>query len=375
MKILITTPIIHPENHPLCSYLDVLTTELSKEHIVKTVAFGKSLLDSRSKDLTVVSKKKNLFTRSLSFLLEIYKERDEVDFIFCQYALVAALPPLLISKLFKIPLIINFPSDEVYERFLNQTRSYTNIENFHSKQVKTIYHKLLIFIQKLVLKSCDRVVVPNIFMKTILTTYYHITSSKIFVVSPFMEKDVVLPFQAKKDEFSFLIYSSLHKEAILKMKPIIEAFQALKTKFPQLRLHIFGDGGGRQDLQREVEKSGLEEFVYLHGRASHAETYFYKQKCRFFISINPSARNIHHLLENAKLETISVLMDNDISREHVRHKENGVIFTNSNLEEILTELLSSNSLRNEILTTSGQELKTKYSVQNHVKRLIKVYES
>jgi glycosyltransferase involved in cell wall biosynthesis len=190
-----------------------------------------------------------------------------------------------------------------------------------------------------------------------------------------MEKDVVLPFQAKKEESSFLIYSSLHKEAIPKIENILRSFRELKKKYKYLKLHIFGDGSGKQELENDIERLGLKDTVYLHGRASHAETYYYKQICRFYISINPSVRNIYHILENSKLETISVLVDNEISKEYIRDGENGVIFTYFNFQEKVTSLLGDSDRKSNIIRVASLELTSKYSVQNHIKEIIKVYES
>jgi glycosyltransferase involved in cell wall biosynthesis len=86
-------------------------------------------------------------------------------------------------------------------------------------------------------------------------------------------------------------------------------------------------------------------------------------------------RNIYHILENSKLETISVLVDNEISKEYIRDGENGVIFTYFNFQEKVTSLLGDSDRKSNIIRVASLELTSKYSVQNHIKEIIKVYES
>ena len=48
-------------------------------------------------------------------------------------------------------------------------------------------------------------------------------------------------------------------------KMLINAFAEVKKKFPEIELHIFGEGNLRSDLETQIESLGLKESVFLRG--------------------------------------------------------------------------------------------------------------
>jgi glycosyltransferase involved in cell wall biosynthesis len=52
---------------------------------------------------------------------------------------------------------------------------------------------------------------------------------------------------------------------------LIEAYQPLRKQFPRWQVHIYGEGGARKALNRQIKKAGLSKHVFLKGKTDDME--------------------------------------------------------------------------------------------------------
>lgn len=63
----------------------------------------------------------------------------------------------------------------------------------------------------------------------------------------------------------------------------LEAIAALKDEFPQLLLHVVGDGELREKLEKQAKELGIQEHVIFHGAKYHMELGAFFTQCDAFI--------------------------------------------------------------------------------------------
>lgn len=380
MKLLITSPITHPENHELSYYLDSIYTGLKKAANVSVVVFGKVVENENkqdNQDFVVVNKKSKLLYRNTVFLLEVLKRTKEVDAILSLHALAAALPSLLSAAIYRKKFFIYFGSDEVYERFLYRYKNNISLERFYRRKNSNMYFKILFRIQKFVLQKSTNIIVPNNYFKKLIVKVYNLQDNQVTVIYPFSKRKIHIPFIDKKEEHTLMVYASLFEGSRAKIENIIKSLDELRHVLPDIKLHIFGDGEIKKDLILFANNLGVSSHVHFHGKVSEAEIYHYKQISKIFISHTPSIRNIYHLLQNFQTDCITVADTNELSTELINEKL-GVLTDIHNvntLKEDIKKILTDTLLQNIILKETQRALLTKHNVETYCDTLERVIKS
>ncbi len=376
MKILIATPIFHPENHRITNFVSSFYDFAKKDNSVHVVAFGKAHTSSDS-NINIINKRENMIVRNLKFIFSIIKNRD-VDFIFCQNAITAAIPSLIVAKIFKIKLVVNFSNDEIYERFLFLHKNNISLEDFYKKQPTLnigFYLRFLTSIQKNILKFADVVVVPNDYFKRIFCEKYQLKLSNFVTIYPFISDKNESPFETTKDLFSLMTSVALQSNAESEVKNLILAIKKLHKVYPNLKLNIFGDGSSKEFLINFSIKNQTNTFIYFHGKVSNTELTHYKKMSSTFILLFPSVRNFFNLFENFEYRTISLFSSNRIAQEHIMNLKNGLMFDPENpndLEEKISQILVDKKLRDAVLENSARELERTYNLNKYLSCLLNI---
>jgi len=181
--------------------------------------------------------------RFLLFSHAIWRACNKVDLhhvmtnSYASFFLVT-LPVILISKLRKIPVVVNYRGGLAKE-FLNR------------------YHLLV----KPVLSHANVVVVPNVFLKSIFAEF------KINTIG--VPNILTFEFQNHKNaatqngKIRLLVCRQL--EALYNIPCALQAFRRIKQNWPNAELRIAGEGSLRRILEDMVSEQNLEDVKFLGG--------------------------------------------------------------------------------------------------------------
>lgn len=124
----------------------------------------------------------------------------------------------------------------------------------------------------------------------------------------------------------------------------LEAMSMLKEKFPQILLHIIGDGPLQAELQKSISEKSLDDTVILHGFKSGADlSPFFTQSDCFVLTSNFEGYGMV-VIEAATASLPIVMTDVGCAGEVIIDQESGLIvppadtvsFTNA-LERMITD--------------------------------------
>ncbi|MBD5473524.1 MAG: glycosyltransferase family 4 protein [Lachnospiraceae bacterium] len=142
-------------------------------------------------------------------------------------------------------------------------------------------------------------------------------------------------------------------------KMLIRAFSQIADEFPEYKLIIYGDGEKREELQQSVEKSGLENRVFLPGRIEDVAGTIYKTRV-FVLSSNTEGMP-NTLLEAMALGLTVVSTDCPCGgpAEIIEHGKNGLLtpvgdenLMKENLQFLLKNLQKADEMGNNARITS-----------------------
>lgn len=175
----------------------------------------------------------------------------------------AGVPAAVISKLYKIPLIIT-------EHFTNfATHSVTP---FEVKKAKFAFKKA-----KIILPVSND-------LKEAIRDFYNV-KNRFSVVPNVVNTDTFYPLSIKKDEKEMQDKKKMLLVAILAPRKgisyLLEALASLKSKRDDFLLDIVGDGPSKKEYENLATKLGLGEIVKFWGRKPEVASFM--RKCDFFV--------------------------------------------------------------------------------------------
>ena len=171
--------------------------------------------------------------------------------------------------------------------------------------------------------------------------------------------------------FSFCFVGRLEKEkGVLR---IIEAFSALdeESKRSIHRIHFVGDGKDRETFESIATKNNIP--AVFHGFLSREQVFDIYGQCHFFLLPSSASEGFPKVIAEAMNFGCIPLVSNVSSiGQYIHHEENGFIINdlnNSDLKELLNDLLtrSSHSLRS--LIKGNSELLNKFTYSYYNRRI------
>ncbi len=129
---------------------------------------------------------------------------------------------------------------------------------------KSLLYKLTLGLEKFSAWYADHVVVANhIWHETVVCR--SAAREKCSVVLNYPDPAVFFPRESREPDGRFIIVypgSLNHRQGV---DIAIRAFALIRGTLPKAEFHIYGDGGGRQELEGLVSELGLEDRVLLKG--------------------------------------------------------------------------------------------------------------
>ncbi len=190
MKIVIASGIYPPDSGGPATYSQLIAREFSDQGIeVDLICYGDKYEENDKYEkfrIIRILRKQNTLKRYLNYFKNLFKLAKNADIIYAQGPLSAGLPAMLISKILKKKFIIKIVGDYAWEQYQNEeTRNKKQetidlIDEFQNKKYdwKTELRRK---IQKKVVGSAGKVIVPSEYLKKIVVGW-GINADKIIVI-------------------------------------------------------------------------------------------------------------------------------------------------------------------------------------------------
>lgn len=193
---------------------------------------------------------------------QLLKEDWKPDIIHA-YVYSAGVPAAIISKLYKIPLIIT----ELFTNFATHS-----VTPFEVKKAKFAFKRA-----KIILPVSND-------LKEAIRDFYNV-KNRFSVVPCVVNTDIFYPSPIKKNEKEMQDKKKMLLVAILTPRKgisyLLEALASLKNKRDDFLLDIVGDGPSKKEYENLATKLGLDEIVKFWGKKPEVASFM--RKCDFFV--------------------------------------------------------------------------------------------
>ena len=307
-------------------------------------------------------------SRIVDSIISLRREGIDIDIIHAHYATINALAALNIKIMAGIPYIVSSFGRDIFNGSSNDVR----------------YERMV----KLTLKEADYVVCSN---ETVKSKVLNICDKPEKVKKMGMPVDAALFLKRKQNDVDeenhifnvYNIVSCFSKEKGI--ETTIKAFNILKQKKYPVILHIIG-GDENPTRKNEkyykelVKKYNLEDYIFFEGQKTNLEVAENLEKADIIVDsryVGNYSSVVLESLSEGKAVVASCVQGN---KEFIDDGENGVLYETGNEEDLAWKLC-------DLITVPGQieklergaekwfeNNKTKYSLEDHCDKLIKIYE-
>ncbi|WP_424003986.1 glycosyltransferase family 4 protein [Haloarcula salina] len=159
---------------------------------------------------------------------------------------------------------------------------------------------------------------------------------------------------------------------------LLDALAQIRREFPDVHLHIFGDGPQEEALRRQVRTLDLESNVTFHGYVDQAVVREHLSRARAFV--HPSRSESFSLVRLEAMSTGCPMVVTDISgaREMVRDGEEGYVVPIESADAIaesVCTLLADDDLAKQIGRRARERVEEKYDWRQIAEEYLDVYRS
>ena len=146
---------------------------------------------------------------------------------------------------------------------------------------------------------------------------------------------------------------------------LVKAVEVIKTKIPNVRCEIYGEGSLCGELQKQIDEGGMENTIVLKGKKDNILGHMAKGKVLVMTSDYEGLSNA--LMEAMMIGKVCVSTNYDGVEDLIKNGENGMIVPRNDafrLAEVLTDILLEKSEKYDELGKNARNSILAYSSQN-----------
>ena len=202
------------------------------------------------------------------------------------------------------------------------------------------------------LTKLDRIAVISPMVQDVLTKE-GFCQDKIVVVGNGVNVEDY-PFSANKVPCSLIYIGRLTE--LKRVSSLIESISIVRNRFPEVKLHIVGDGPKHEEVRRRIEKLGLLENVFTHGYLPETKKIELLSSSAVYVSNSVFEGFGIPLVEAMATGTVPVV--SDIEGHRFVFQNDNVGYLVKSTEEMATKItdLLSNETERLRLATNGRRL-------------------
>lgn len=376
MKIILATPAYPPEIGGPATYTKELYERWRHVHEITIVAYAYARDSIGTEKLIPVGKHRPLIFRLAKYFWVTWRAAKKADLIYVQNAMAAGLPVALVSIIQKVPFVLKFVGDEAWERATQRRLTTKRLEEFLKRPEGGLKIKLMMSIQKFVLRRAAIVTVPALYLREQIIKTYDLDPQCVIVNYNAAEKPETLIFKASPVKHQILTTARL--VAWKGIDGIIKAVSILSKKFPKVRLVVAGDGPERKNLQKIANELNIADKITFLGNISRAETWQWRKNSAVYV-LNSTYEGLPHtVLTSFAARIPTVATDIAGTNEAVYHEKTGLLVRPRQPEELaraIEKLFEQPELAAKLVFGGAKLLEEKFSWRTHLETLNRIFES
>ena len=228
------------------------------------------------------------------------------------------------------------------------------------------HSKLVFIMQNLLYLRADKIIVQT---EQIKEYYYRFNQKRIHVIENPIDNealDAQIDVMPKREK---TIISIGRLEPQKDYKTLIDAFYKIHNSFPEWKVHVYGHGDMRDELQKYVDNKGLSDNFLFCGRTD--KPYLELRKASVFV-LSSFYEGFPNVLCEAMYAGDLCISSDCVSgpRELIVQGKNGWLFPigdTDTLSKLLKECIENESLFNEVREDAEQTVKRLY-LNNNIKK-------
>ena len=364
MKMLIATGLFSPDIGGPATYSKILLEKLPREGIETTILpFGAVRHLPR-------------LLRHLVYFFRVLLAGRSVDVIYAQDPVSVGFPVFLASKVLKKPFLLKIVGDYAWEQGVQRFWVKDSLDDFAEKNNYSIFIRMLKYIETKVALGADRIIVPSKYLQKIVHLW-GVPKSRITVIYNAFEG--VGKVKSKEEARLAL---GLEREKVItsvsRLVPwkgfveLIELFPQVLHHFPDAVLYIIGEGPLWVKLEEMIKKLGLVGKVILAGKLPQTVAHNYMSASDVFV-LNTSYEGFSHLLLEAMALSVPIVTTRvGGNPELIENKENGLLVSLGNREELLRAILLflSDTPERRTVIHAGKETMRNFSEDRMISELL-----
>jgi len=377
MRIVIASGIYPPDIGGPATYSRLIAEEFTNKGInISLVCYSDKSEEPTDKEeefKIVRIVRGSALSRYKKYFFALYKLARNCDVIYAQGPLGAGLPALAVSKILGKRFMIKIVGDYAWEQGVNQFGVKDLIEDFQNRRYDRKTERIR-KIQKMVVKSADKVVVPSEFLKKIVKGW-GVNEKRIIVIhnagpeSSFVEK-----ISLKQGLEGDILISSARLEPWKGMVALVEIMPELLKINPDFRLAIIGSGSEAENIKSTIKKLNLENSVGLIDKVPHEELLSYFKASSIFV-LNTGYEGLPHIILEALACGLPVITTDVCGNpEVIKDGHNGFLIKYNDKEQLKSAILKlwqDKALREELIK-NGKETLKEFTREEMIKKTIKI---
>src|SRR3989344_1932728 len=329
-RILIVTGIFPPDIGGPATYCEIAAGALSgrgfKVHVI-TYTSKRISKENHPFKIERVSKRWPWFLRHLIYFFKVFFNSPKNDLVYSLSTLNGGISSLIAAKIFRKKFYIRIVGDYAWQVAMEKGRTDILIDDFQTAK-KTGWVGFLFWLQGLLCRKADQIIVPSEYLKTIVMGW-GVKESKIKVIYNSVNfKPLDISRQDARNKIG------IHGNIVVSIGRLVpwKGFRMLIKIMPQLlalnqffRLIIIGDGPEKKNSEVIVKNLSLDKKVFLVGKKSKADLALYLAASDMFI-LNSGYEGFSHQILEAMAAGVPVVASAILgNREIINQGENGFL--------------------------------------------------